>query len=82
MGGKFAICDRRAIGGSGSLGRSKRGIGYGIMMADLGLVPSEHSTGDTVERGPVTTASNRRRTVWFDAIIDDVPDPGRVRNGA
>jgi transposase len=30
------------------------------LMAYLGLVPSEHSTGDTVMRGPITKAGNRR----------------------
>ena len=30
------------------------------LMAYLGLVPSEHSTGDTVRRGPITKAGNRR----------------------
>src|SRR5260370_37001627 len=29
-------------------------------MAYLGLVPSEDSTGDTVRRGPITKAGNRR----------------------
>lgn len=29
-------------------------------MAYLGLVPSEQSTGDTVVRGPITKAGNRR----------------------
>jgi len=29
-------------------------------MAYLGLVPSENSTGDTVRRGPITKAGNRR----------------------
>jgi transposase len=30
------------------------------LMGYLGLVPSEHSTGDTVIRGPITKAGNRR----------------------
>jgi transposase len=30
------------------------------LMAYLGLVPSERSTGDTVKRGPITKAGNRR----------------------
>jgi transposase len=30
------------------------------LMAYLGLVPSESSTGDTVKRGPITKAGNRR----------------------
>jgi transposase len=30
------------------------------LMAYLGLVPSEHSTGDTIIRGPITKAGNRR----------------------
>ena len=30
------------------------------LMAYLGLVPSEHSTGETVKRGPITKAGNRR----------------------
>jgi transposase len=30
------------------------------LMAYLGLVPSEHSTGQTVKRGPITKAGNRR----------------------
>lgn len=30
------------------------------LMAYLGLVPSESSTGDTVQRGPITKAGNRR----------------------
>ena len=30
------------------------------LMAYLGLVPSEHSTGDTVQHGPITKAGNRR----------------------
>lgn len=30
------------------------------LMAYLGLVPSEASTGDTVKRGPITKAGNRR----------------------
>jgi transposase len=30
------------------------------LMAYLGLVPSEDSTGDTVRRGPITKAGNRR----------------------
>jgi transposase len=30
------------------------------LMAYLGLVPSEHSTGDTVWRGPITKSGNRR----------------------
>jgi len=30
------------------------------LMAYLGLVPSEDSTGDTVKRGPITKAGNRR----------------------
>src|SRR5208283_1468030 len=30
------------------------------LMAYLGLVPSEHSTGDSVQRGPITKAGNRR----------------------
>jgi transposase len=30
------------------------------LMAYLGLVPSEHSTGNTVHRGPITKAGNRR----------------------
>ena len=30
------------------------------LMAYLGLIPSEHSTGDTVRRGPITKAGNRR----------------------
>src|SRR6516164_6897629 len=29
-------------------------------MANLGLVPSEASTGDTVKRGPITKTGNRR----------------------
>jgi len=29
-------------------------------MAYLGLVPSEASTGDTIRRGPITKAGNRR----------------------
>ena len=29
-------------------------------MAYLGLVPSEDSTGDTIKRGPITKAGNRR----------------------
>jgi transposase len=32
----------------------------GELMAYLGLVPSEDSTGDTVRRGPITKAGNRR----------------------
>jgi transposase len=30
------------------------------LMAYLGLVPSEHSSGDKVQRGPITKAGNRR----------------------
>ena len=30
------------------------------LMAYLGLVPSEHSTGDTIKRGPITKTGNRR----------------------
>jgi transposase len=30
------------------------------VMAYLGLVPSEDSTGDTIRRGPITKAGNRR----------------------
>jgi transposase len=30
------------------------------LMGYLGLVPSEHSTGDTVQRGPITKTGNRR----------------------
>jgi transposase len=30
------------------------------LMAYLGLVPSEHSTGSTIKRGPITKAGNRR----------------------
>jgi transposase len=30
------------------------------LMGYLGLVPSEHSTGDTIRRGPITKAGNRR----------------------
>jgi transposase len=30
------------------------------LMAYLGLVPSEHSTGDEIQRGPITKAGNRR----------------------
>src|SRR5712691_5686399 len=30
------------------------------LMGYLGLVPSEHSTGDTVRRGPITKTGNRR----------------------
>jgi transposase len=30
------------------------------LMAYLGLVPSEHSTGDEIRRGPITKAGNRR----------------------
>src|SRR5205814_5349986 len=30
------------------------------LMAYLGLVPSEDSTGDTIRRGPITKAGNRR----------------------
>jgi transposase len=30
------------------------------LMGYLGLVPSEHSTGDKVQRGPITKAGNRR----------------------
>lgn len=30
------------------------------LMAYLGLVPSEDSTGDTIRRGPITTTGNRR----------------------
>jgi transposase len=30
------------------------------LMAYLGLVPSENSTGDTIQRGPITKAGNRR----------------------
>ena len=30
------------------------------LMAYLGMVPSEHSTGDTIKRGPITKAGNRR----------------------
>jgi transposase len=30
------------------------------LMAYLGLVPSEASSGDTVQRGPITKAGNRR----------------------
>jgi transposase len=30
------------------------------LMAYLGLVPSEHSTGATIKRGPITKAGNRR----------------------
>jgi transposase len=30
------------------------------LMAYLGLVPSEHSTGDTIKRGAITKAGNRR----------------------
>jgi transposase len=32
----------------------------GQLMAYLGLVPSEESTGDTVKRGPITKTGNRR----------------------
>jgi transposase len=32
----------------------------GELMSYLGLVPSEDSTGDTVKRGPITKAGNRR----------------------
>jgi transposase len=39
------------------------------LMGYLGLVPSEDSTGDTVKRGPITKAGNRRAR----------PHPGRVR---
>jgi hypothetical protein len=38
------------------------------LMAYLGLVPSEASTGDTVKRGPITKAGNRRaRRILVDA---------------
>jgi transposase len=30
------------------------------LMGYLGLVPSEHSTGETIKRGPITKAGNRR----------------------
>jgi transposase len=30
------------------------------LMKHLGLVPSEHSTGDTIKRGPITKAGNKR----------------------
>jgi transposase len=30
------------------------------LMGYLGLVPSEHSTGDKIQRGPITKAGNRR----------------------
>jgi transposase len=30
------------------------------LMAYLGLVPSEYSTGDTIQRGPITKSGNRR----------------------
>jgi hypothetical protein len=30
------------------------------LMAYLGLVPSEDSTGDTIKRGPITKSGNRR----------------------
>jgi transposase len=30
------------------------------LMGYLGLVPSEQSTGDSIKRGPITTAGNRR----------------------
>jgi transposase len=30
------------------------------LMAYLGLVPSEHSTGETIKRGPITKTGNRR----------------------
>lgn len=30
------------------------------LMGYLGLVPSEHSTGDTIQRGPITKTGNRR----------------------
>jgi transposase len=30
------------------------------LMGYLGLVPSEHSTGDTIKRGPITKTGNRR----------------------
>lgn len=30
------------------------------LMKYLGLVPSEHSTGDTIKRGPITKAGNKR----------------------
>jgi transposase len=41
----------------GDLSRFQKADG---LMAYLGLVPSEDSTGDTVKRGPITKAGNRR----------------------
>jgi transposase len=53
------------------------------LMAYLGLVPSEHSTGETVKHGPITKAGNRRarrtRTKWRRRRGRCARSPGRHR---
>ncbi|MER8621264.1 IS110 family transposase [Mesorhizobium sp. M1409] len=55
------------------------------LMAFLGLVPSERSTGDTVKRGSLTLAGNRRarrvliKGAWAYRYPARVTEPIRVR---
>jgi transposase len=48
------------------------------LMAYLGLVPSEHSTGDTVSRGPITKAGNRRARRMLTECAWSYQHPPRV----
>jgi len=48
------------------------------LMAYLGLVPSEHSTGDTVKRGPITKAGNRRARLTLVECAWSYRHPPRV----
>jgi transposase len=48
------------------------------LMAYLGLVPSEHSTGDTIKRGPITKAGNRRARAMLVECSWSYQHPPRV----
>jgi transposase len=48
------------------------------LMAYLGLVPSEHSTGDTIRRGPITKAGNRRARRMLVECAWSYQHPARV----
>jgi len=53
------------------------------LMAYLGLVPSEHSSGSTVRRGPITPIGNRRgpATAWRAPAWSRRPGPTASRHG-
>jgi transposase len=48
------------------------------LMAYLGLVPSEDSTGDTIKRGPITKAGNRRARAMLVECSWSYQHPPRV----